>query len=196
MKYASSHLLSRGRSEDGTRYSAGKQAGPDERGEAGFMAGAAARDERDLRGGRRGEVDDLVGDVALYGGVGVWDGEEGGVHEVGRVVDEVFCCIIVLGIGLSFWKCEVWTWWLAGTAKRTRHIELTIAPCAQLFLMLNWYSQRKSKRDKTRHDTMRREDEKVTEGEGIHHPTSFLHTTHHATAVPRPHGTASAHGAQ
>lgn len=94
MKYTSPHLLSRGRREDCTRYSTGKQAGPDERGEAGFVAGAAAGDERDLRGGRRGEVDDFVGDVALYGGVGVGNREEGGVHEVGRVVDEVFCYFV------------------------------------------------------------------------------------------------------
>lgn len=55
------------------------------------MAGAAARDDADLRFGILG-VDDLVLNVAEDGGIGEWDAEERGADEVRGVVDEVFCC--------------------------------------------------------------------------------------------------------
>lgn len=92
MQYASSHLLGGRRREDGAGDGTGEEPAPDEGGEGRLVAAAAAGDEGDLRGGERGggQVDYFVGEVALYGGVGVGEGEEGGGDEVGGVVDEVF----------------------------------------------------------------------------------------------------------
>jgi len=59
--------------------------------EGGFMAGAAAREERDLRSTlARTEVDDFLRSVDGDGGVGEVDGLKGGVDELNRVVEEVF----------------------------------------------------------------------------------------------------------
>lgn len=59
------------------------------------MTAAPTGDERDARFGLEGglEVDRFVGEVAGYGGVGAWDRREGRIDQVGRIVDEVFCCI-------------------------------------------------------------------------------------------------------
>lgn len=56
------------------------------------MAASATGDEGDLRGAVFA-VDDLIGDVALHRGVCEGDAEEGGLDEVGWVVDEVFCWV-------------------------------------------------------------------------------------------------------
>lgn len=54
----------------------------------------------------RGAVDYFVGDVALDGGVCVRDGQEGGVDEVGGVVDEMFRYVTF--VSLCCIKHEVW----------------------------------------------------------------------------------------
>ena len=73
------------------------------------MPAAAAGDEGDVFGGGGGGVDDFVGSVEGEGGVGEGNGVEGGVDEVGWVVDEVFCCerfslwILICMIPLELW---------------------------------------------------------------------------------------------
>jgi hypothetical protein len=58
------------------------------------MAGAAAGDDADLWAGGGG-VDYLVFDIATDGGVGVRDALQRGSDEVGGVVDEVFCWVML-----------------------------------------------------------------------------------------------------
>lgn len=88
---ASPDLLRARRRKDSPGNRSGKKSGSNKRGEGWLVAGAAAADNGDLRGGRR-MVSDLVGKVDCHRWIRMGEGEKCGVDEVRRVVYEVFRC--------------------------------------------------------------------------------------------------------